>query len=237
VAASDAAERPVSRGVLVVLEGGEGVGKTTQWERLAAHLAGTGRDVLALREPGGTPPGDRIRELLLTPDDTLAPETEALLFAASRAELLTRAVRPALARGALVLLDRYLLSTYVYQGAGRGMDGGALRAINRFATGGLVPDLTLLLTLPLAEARHRARARLLPDRLEREAEVFHARVAEGFALASTPAWQAEHPECGPIVPIDALGTRDAVAARCIEALHRRWPEQFGPSAGIIEQSA
>jgi dTMP kinase len=107
-----------TRGPFVVLEGGEGVGKTTQWERLREWAADVRATVLALREPGGTPPGDAIRSLLLDPVGALAPETEALLFAASRAELLTRAVRPALAQGTLVLLDRYLLSTYVYQGRG-----------------------------------------------------------------------------------------------------------------------
>lgn len=229
------------RGALLVLEGGEGVGKTTQWERLAQLLRETGRDVLALREPGGTPPGDAIRTLLLDPEGALAPETEALLFAASRAELLSRAVRPALVRGAIVLLDRYLLSTYVYQGAARGLDPAALRAINAFATGGLIPDLTLLLTLPLDEARARARARLLPDRLEREAEAFHARVAAGFAAASDPAWQAAHPECGPIVAVDASGTRDAVTARCRQVLVTHGPtpvlELFAAAPGITGETA
>jgi dTMP kinase len=237
VGASQAAGPTGGRGLLVVLEGGEGVGKTTQWEWLAAWLRAAGRDVLPLREPGGTPPGDRIRALLLSPDETLAPETEALLFAASRAELLARTLQPALARGVCVLLDRYVLSTYVYQGAGRGLDTAALRVINRFATGGLVPDLTLLLTLPLAEARARARARRLPDRLEQEAEEFHARVAAGFARAATSAWQAAHPECGPIEAVDALGTRDEVAARCRQALQRRWPEHFGRPAGIMQHPA
>lgn len=224
------------RGLLLVLEGGEGVGKTTQWERLAEALQASGRDVVALREPGGTEPGTRIRELLLDPEISLAPATEALLFAASRAELLARAVRPALERGALVLLDRFLLSTYVYQGRARGLDVQALRRVNALATGGLVPDCTLLLSLPLEEARQRARARLLPDRLEREAESFHERVAAGFAEASTVAWQGAHPECGPIVAIDATGNRDAVTARCVEALRHRWPELLPAFGGIMHHT-
>lgn len=223
------------RGRLLVLEGGEGVGKTTQWERLAEQLGNAGREVRVLREPGGTEAGDRIRDLLLDPDGTLAPPTEALLFAASRAELIAREVRPVLDRGGVVLLDRYLLSTYVYQGRARGLPVADLRAANRLATGGLVPDLTLLLTLPLDEARQRARARLLPDRLERETEAFHERVAAGFAEASTEAWQVAHPECGPIVPVDAAGSRDAVTARCLRVLEDRLPELFALPTGIIQQ--
>lgn len=221
----------------MVLEGGEGVGKTTQWERLREWVRSSGQTVLALREPGGTPPGDVIRSLLLDPVGALAPETEALLFAASRAELLTRAVRPALAQGTLVLLDRYLLSTYVYQGVARGLAPEALRAINQFATGGVVPDLTLLLALPLEEAQRRAKARGAPDRLEQEADGFHARVASGFSAALSPDWQRAHPECGPIVAVDASGTREEVTARCIAVLVERWPEHFARTAGITSQTA
>lgn len=221
----------------MVLEGGEGVGKTTQWERLREWLRASGQTVLALREPGGTPPGDTIRTLLLDPVGALAPETEALLFAASRAELLTRAVRPALAQGTLVLLDRYLLSTYVYQGVARGLNTDALRAINQFATGGLVPDLTLLLSLPLDEAQRRTRARGAPDRLEQEPDGFHARVAAGFSEALTAEWQQTHSECGPIVLVDASGTREEVTARCIDILASRWPEHFARPAGITSQTA
>jgi dTMP kinase len=221
----------------VVLEGGEGVGKTTQWERLREWLRTSGQTVLALREPGGTPPGDAIRSLLLDPVGALAPETEALLFAASRAELLTRAVRPALAQGTLVLLDRYLLSTYVYQGVARGLQTESLRTINQFATGGLVPDLTLLLNLPLEEGQRRAKARGAPDRLEQETDGFHARVSAGFTDALTPEWQATHPECGPIVPVDASGTREEVTSRCITILASRWPEHFARPAGMTSQTA
>lgn len=213
------------------------MGKTTQWERLREWLRASGHTVLALREPGGTPPGDAIRSLLLDPVGALAPETEALLFAASRAELLARSVRPALAQGTLVLLDRYLLSTYVYQGVARGLSTESLRTINQFATGGLVPDLTLLLGLPLDEAQRRAKARGAPDRLEQEPDGFHARVSAGFADALSAEWQASHPECGPIVAVDASGTREEVTARCIDMLVTRWPEQFARSAGMTTQTA
>ncbi len=218
-----------SQGVLIVLEGGEGVGKTTQWRRLADHLVRIKQTVVALREPGGTPPGDVIRSLLLQSGHDLAPATEALLFAASRAELLSRAVRPALERGEVVLLDRYLLSTYVYQGIARGLPMDGLRSVNEFATGGLVPDCTLVLRLPLQEALARTRERGAPDRLEREAEAFHARVAAGFDASLTPEWQRDHPECGPMEAVLATGTPDEVAVRCIQRLEARWPVRFARS--------
>ena len=213
-------------GLLLVLEGGEGVGKTTQWQRLSARLAESGAEVLALREPGGTPSGDKIRALLLDPASQLSSATEALLFAASRAELVVQAVRPALNRGLIVLLDRYLLSTYVYQGVARGLPMNGLRSINRLATEGLVPDCTLLLKLPLSVALARTIARGAPDRLEQEARSFHERVARGFDAAGDPAWQSEHPECGPIVPVSAEGSPDEVAARCLGVLSAKWPTRF-----------
>ncbi len=215
-----------SYGLLLVLEGGEGVGKTTQWQRLSTRLSESGTEVLALREPGGTPSGDTIRSLLLDPASQLSASTEALLFAASRAELVAQAVRPALERGVIVLLDRYLLSTYVYQGDARGLPMAGLRAINRFATDGLVPDCTLLLKLPLSEALARTHARGAPDRLEQEARSFHERVARGFDAAGDPAWQSAHPECGPIVPVLAEGSPDQVALRCLAVLSARWPSRF-----------
>lgn len=205
-----------ARGALVVLEGGEGVGKTTQWERLASAMRTDGHDVLALREPGGTPPGDAIRDILLRSDFSLAPVTEALLFAASRAELLARTVRPAIARGTTVLLDRFLLSTYMYQGVGRGLPIDMLRTINASATGGLVPDCTLVLQVPLTEAQLRRTARGQHDRMEQEAPAFHARVAQGFADALAPSWQQAHPECGPLRAVDATGTPEMVTARCLD---------------------
>lgn len=210
----------VGRGRLLVLEGGEGVGKTTQWERVGAALRAEGHDVVAVREPGGTAAGDRVRALLLDPEAALAPEAEALLFAASRAQLVREVVRPALARGAVVLVDRFLLSTYAYQGAGRGIPVPALRAINAVATDGLVPDRTLVLRLPLAHGldRARARARGGADRMEREDLAFHARVEAAFAEALHPAWQAAHPEVGPVCGVDAAGTPDEVTVRCRRAL-------------------
>lgn len=217
-------------GLLVVLEGGEGVGKTTQWQRLADTLREVGLDVVAVREPGGTAAGDAIRALLLDPASTLAPATEALLFASSRAQLVRDVIEPALARGAVVLVDRFLLSTYAYQGAGRGLPLEALRAVNAFATAGRAPDLTLLLSVPFARAQARATARGAADRMEREDRAFHIRVREAFEAALSPDWQARHPEIGPVTAIDADSTADAVTGRCLEALVARWPAQFAAAA-------
>jgi dTMP kinase len=205
-------------GLFVVLEGGEGVGKTTQWHRLADALRADGTDVVTLREPGGTAAGDEIRRVLLDPQSQLTAESEALLFAASRAQLVRDVVRPALARGAVVLVDRFLLSTYAYQGAGRGLPLDALAAINHVATGGLAPTVTLLLSLPLDDALARMHSRGAADRLEQEGVEFHRRVQGAFHAATYPAWQAKHPEIGPVFTIDASGTPDDVTSRCLAQL-------------------
>ncbi|MCA0376611.1 MAG: dTMP kinase [Gemmatimonadetes bacterium] len=217
-------------GHFIVLEGGEGAGKTTQWDRLAAALRGLGHDVVAVREPGGTPIGDALRALLLDPASQLEARTEALLFAASRAQLVHDVIAPARARGALVLVDRFLLSTYAYQGAGRGLPLEGLRAANALATAGQAPDLTLLLTVPEPVAASRLAQRGGADRLERAGADFHARVGAAFHDALDAAWQARHPEVGPVVRIDADADLDVVTARCIAALVARWPQRFADAA-------
>jgi dTMP kinase len=222
-----------SSGLFLVLEGGEGVGKTTQWRRLATLLSHAGHDVVALREPGGTPAGDTLRDVLLDPDATLAPETEALLFAASRAELVSQVIRPSVARGAVVLVDRFLLSTFSYQGAGRGLSLAALATVNHLATGGLAPDLTLLLTMSLDRALARVHSRGTADRMERESVAFHGRVSQAFLAATDRAWQAEHPEIGPVVTVDAEGAPDDVTARCITRLAEMWPTRFGSLSSAV----
>src|SRR5881227_3491928 len=136
------------RGMLIVFEGPEGAGKSTQLRLVAEWLGQRGHDVVAVREPGGTVVGDEIRRILLDPTSDIVPRAEALLFMASRAQLVEREIRPALASGAIVLVDRFFLSTYAYQGVGRGLSEDDLRAANSMATSGLVPDRTLLLTLP-----------------------------------------------------------------------------------------
>lgn len=219
------------RGALVVLEGAEGVGKTTQLRRLADRLRLTDTPHCTVREPGGTPAGDEIRRLLLDPAMHIAPRAEALLFMASRAQLVDDVVRPAIARGAVVLLDRFFLSTYAYQVAGRGLDETGVQSANGFATGGLSPDVTLLLDLPDGEGFGRISARGEHDRIERSGDDFHTRVTRAFRDFASPAWQARHPECGPIVMIDALGSEDDVARRVWETLSARLPETFLPVRG------
>ena len=216
----------MARGRLIVLEGPEGVGKSTQHRLLGEYLVGCGQDVVALREPGGTPVGNVIRGVLLDPSSDIVPTAEALLYMASRAQLVERAISPALARGATVLLDRFFLATYAYQGAGRGIPADTITAINGLATAGLVPDLTLLLTLPVAEGLARAALRGGHDRMEREKFAFHERVAGAFKTFLEPAWQARHPECGPIVLVDASGTETEVLERLLRALRSHWPESF-----------
>ena len=224
-----------ARGVLVVFEGAEGVGKTTQLRRLAQALERQGVTYQVLREPGCTPPGEEIRRILLDHPHDLAPATEALLFMASRAELVSRTLRPALAAGQVVLVDRFFLSTYAYQVAGRGLDEELVRSANRLATGGIVPDLTLLLDLPAGEGLERAAQRGAHDRIERAGDAFHARVAGAFRLFADPAWQRAHPEAGPVQLVDARGDAGAVAARVAGVLAARWPGTFLSLAASLRE--
>ncbi len=214
----------VGRGRLIVFEGGEGAGKSTQLQRLSAVLTASQVTHHTYREPGGTPLGDRIRDLLLHADHAVAPRAEAALFVASRAQLVATEVKPALARGAIVLLDRFLLSTYAYQIHGRGLPEAPVRAANALATDGLVPDLTLLFVMDPQTGLARVGARGAADRIERSDAAFHARVAAAFEAFTAPAWQAEHPECGPIVAIDGTGDAATVAARVHAVLGPRLPE-------------
>jgi dTMP kinase len=198
---------------------------------VSAALARRGVSHVCLREPGGTPLGTEVRRVLLDRGSDITHRTEALLFMASRAQLVEREIRPALARGEVVLLDRFFLSTYAYQIAGHGLPEEEVRDANRFATGGLVPHLTLLLTFPVTEGLARAARRASAhDRIEAMGEPFHRRVAAALGTFADPSWQADHPECGPIVGIDAEGREDEVAARVDAALSARWPGTF-PGTG------
>jgi dTMP kinase len=218
----------LARGVggrLIVLEGPDGVGKTTQAARLAERLRAEcpDRSVVALREPGGTPLGDGLRRMLLDPAQEIAPEAETLLFLASRAQLVRDVIGPQLRSGALVVLDRFFLSTYAYQIGGHGLPEAAVRAANALAVHGAVPDRTLLFEYPAADALVRAEARVTGgggkgDRMHGLGSAFHARVSAAFAMFAGADWQAGHPECGPIVVVDARGTPDAVAARVWDAV-------------------
>lgn len=202
-------------GRFISFEGSEGCGKTTQIARLRARLEGDGVEVLLTREPGGTPAGERIRDLLQhdAAGEGLAAEAELLLFAASRAQLVRAVIAPALAAGTWVLADRFLDSTTVYQGVGRGLDPVAVEAINRFAVGGTRPDRTLLLDLPVADGRRRIAARDGGDgdRMEREPDEFFERVRAGYlGLAAS--------EPGRFAVIDAAAEADDVEAAIAEAL-------------------
>jgi dTMP kinase len=215
------------RGVLIVFEGGEGSGKSTQLRLLSRDLERRAVPHVCLREPGGTPLGTEVRRVLLDRSSDIAPRAEALLFMASRALLVEREIMPALGRGEVVLLDRFFLSTYAYQVAGHWLPEDEVRAANRFATGGLSPDLTLLFTFPMEAGLARAARRpTAHDRMEAMGEAFHRRVAAAFGTYAAASWQADHPECGPIVPVDAEGSEDAVMTRVRAALHARWPGTF-----------
>jgi dTMP kinase len=161
-------------GLFVTFEGIDRSGKTTQARLLCDAL---GERALAVREPGGTPAGERVRDLLKDPDAEIGPHAEALLFAAARAELVERVIRPALAEGRIVVSDRFLDSSLAYQGAARGLGIEEVARVNEWATGGLKPDVTFLLELDLGEAAARGRE---ADRFESEGEELQRRVQEAY---------------------------------------------------------
>ena len=213
--------------MLIVLEGPEAVGKSTQLKRIAEWFTASGIDFVTVREPGGTELGDAVRNILLTSPVTPTAAGEALLFMASRAQLVKEVIRPALAQGRTVIVDRFFLSTYAYQIHGRGLKEEEVRSANRLATEGLVPDLTLLLQLSSRESRSRLASRAgSPDRMERDSTEFHDRVAAAFTTFATPEWQRTHAECGPIVSIDASGSEVAVFEKLKRAILEAWPGSF-----------
>jgi dTMP kinase len=205
-----ARQTPAFTGLFLSLEGVDGAGKTTQCARLAAALEAQGREVVRLREPGGTAVGERVRDLLLQDEkEPLDPVCELLLYEASRAQLVSRVVRPALARGATVLSDRFLDSTTAYQGAGRGLGEGAVRRANELACGGTAPHRTLVLDLDARRAWERATAGGA-DRMEAQGWEFMERVRAGFLACA---------EADPrrVRVVDADGTADEVWGRiCAE---------------------
>ncbi len=205
--------------MFLTFEGIEGCGKSTQIERLAAHLESRGVKVTLTREPGGSPIGKGLRSILLSESYAVAAETELLLYAAERAEHVAKVIRPALARGERVLCDRYGDATRAYQCWGRGLSREAVEAAHAIATGGLEPDLTIWLKLDPEEALARAKSRNLQlsngeGRFEAEKLDFHRRVAEGYARLAE-----EFP--GRIVAVDGRGEAGAVFARVTAALESR----------------
>jgi len=168
-------------GLFITLEGPEGAGKSTNREYLAERLRDAGIEVVLTREPGGTPLAERIREVLLAPvDEVMHADTELLLVFAARAQHLAEVIRPALARGAVVLCDRFTDSTYAYQGAGRGLSLERIAALEAFVQGDLRPDLTLVFDLPIEIGMARASARGRLDRFELEGRVFFEAVRAAF---------------------------------------------------------
>ncbi|WP_374601615.1 dTMP kinase [Arenimonas sp.] len=196
-------------GLFISLEGGEGAGKSTVLAALREVLAEGGREVVCTREPGGTPEGEAIRELLLAPGRDLVPEAELLLMFAARAQLVRRVIRPALERGAAVLADRFTDASFAYQGGGRGLDTGHIAELERWAAG-LRPDLTFLLDVGVAQGLERARSRGgEPDRIESEHEDFFERVRRTY-LARAAAEPERFRVIDASLPANAV--RDAAMA-------------------------
>jgi dTMP kinase len=203
----------VVRGKFITLEGGEGAGKSTLLQGLRAHLLERGLDVLQTREPGGTPLGEAVRTLVLDSRQRgMCAQSEALLMFAARAQLVREVLEPALAAGRWVLCDRYTDASYAYQGGGRGMDMRAIAQLDAIATGGLTPDLTLLLDLPVAHGRARASGRgEAADRIEREEDAFFERVRATYlarAVAEPQRFRV----------VDASQPAEVVLATAIAAL-------------------
>lgn len=202
------------RGRFITLEGGEGVGKSTQAKRLAEALRARGREVVETREPGGSPGAEAIRALLLTGEEQRwTPEAEALLFAAARADHVARTIRPALEAGRWVVCDRFLDSSIAYQGGAGGLGVEAVRRLHDIGSRGLLPDRTLLLRLPAGEARRRAGDRDTDgaDRIGGRGNSYHDRVEAAFAALA----EAEPDR---IRTIEAAGPPEQVTARLLAAI-------------------
>jgi dTMP kinase len=196
-------------GTFVVIEGPDGAGKSTLVRGLGARLLVDGLQVLTVREPGGTPVAEAARKVALRSRHELSPAAELFLILAARADLVSRVIRPALEAGQVVLADRFDLSTRAYQVAGRGLPAADVDAALRLATEGLVPDLTLVLDVPVEIGRERQRrARKLQDRFEREGDAFHDRVLAAYRAATGPG----------VVHVDATGSKKLVQETAWRAL-------------------
>ncbi len=194
----------MTRGVFITFEGGEGAGKSTQLRRLAARLRAAGREVVATREPGGSPGAEALRDLVVSgAHDRWSPLAELLIFYAARADHLERTIRPALERGAVVLSDRFADSSRAYQGAGGGLDEALVGVVDKAVVGTTRPDLTLILDLPVDAGLARAAERGGDDRFEGKGAAFHQRLRSAFLAIA-----GEEPERCRVV--DAAGSPDAV---------------------------
>jgi dTMP kinase len=227
-------EPTAAHGLFIVFEGGEGVGKSTQVARLAESLRKVGRDVVTTHEPGATPVGSRIRSLVLdrpeTTGEVVTPRAEALLYAADRAHHVASVVRPALARGAVVISDRYVDSSLAYQGAGRTLPVDEVSWLSKWATGGLKPDLVVLLDLDPAVGLARAGKRGDVDRLESESLAFHERVRYAFLdLASA--------DPNRYLVLDATNPIDALAAGVLQRVRHLIPEDEFSIDSALEHAA
>ena len=211
--------KPKNRpGRLISFEGSEGCGKSTQITRLAEHFLKAKREVVSTREPGGTEIGEQIRNIIVhnSRGDEMCAETELLLFTAARAQLVREVITPALLRGAIVLSDRYLDSSTVYQGIGRNLSADPVAQINRFAIGDVIPDLTIVIDVPeeVSFARLKTRASDLPDRMERQNIDFYRKVREGYLVLARSL-----PER--FVLVDGTESADVVEKRIWAAVQER----------------
>lgn len=215
----------MTAGFFIAVEGPDGAGKTTLAGALAGRMREAGIEPVLVRQPGGTPAAERIREAFLDPAVHFEPHTELLYICAARAHLVQEVIRPALAAGRVVISDRYELSTHAYQGAGRGVDRQTVALVNEVATGGLRPHLTLVLDIPaeLGLARQQTSGKL-GDRLERADLAFHRRVAAEYLAAAGEGVRHFDGRASPDQLLDAAWAAVAVAA----------PERFGATAGNPE---
>lgn len=199
----------MATGLFIAIEGGEGAGKSTHSKRLAEYLQSLGYEVVLTREPGGTPTAEKVRNILLDPEITDMPDTtEALLFAASRADHAANLIRPALERGATVICDRYIDSSVAYQGFSRGLGADKIRDLSLWATGNLIPDFTIYLDVPHEAAEQRMDG---TDRMEIQSRDFHEAVHQAFRDISESSPY-------PNVVIDATAPKDDVAAAVRSAI-------------------
>lgn len=213
-------------GFFLVFEGVEGAGKSSHARWLVRRLSEAGVPSRLVREPGGTPAGERVRELVLDPVLRISAEAELLLLLAARAEFVRRVVRPALAAGEVVVADRYEMSTFAYQGAARGLDEQMVRRLNAFATGGLRPHAVVLLTVDVEEGLRRKGGGA--DRMEREGLAFHRRVARAYRQLARgdPT----------VIEVDTAAEPKEVQAAIVRELAARWPETFSMEQGVRGES-